>query len=110
MIVSEQQITCITPPRNLEITSTYLWYNNPGMSYYDQTTGRPHGTTDYRGPGTNLPVKLTNGRFPGLYDIQNYFSYAISTPGKFEKCSEHCDVWEISIIVNHGLTSEVLPI
>ena len=81
MIISEQQITCITPPRNLDITSTYLWYNIPGMSYYDKTTGRPHGTTDYRGPGTNLPVKITNGRLPGLYDIQNYFSYAISTPG-----------------------------
>ena len=81
MTVSEQQVTCVTPPGlTLEVTSTTEWYNEPGMSYYDTTTGRPHGTTSYRGPGTNLPVKLTNGRLPGLYDIQNYFSYAISTP------------------------------
>ena len=81
MIVSEQQITCVTPPGlQTEVTSTTEWSNEPGMSYYDTTTGRPHGTTGYRGAGTNLPVKLTNGRLPGLFDVQNYFSYAISTP------------------------------
>ena len=51
MTVSEQQVTCVTPPGlTLEVTSTTEWYNEPGMSYYDTTTGRPHGTTSYRGP------------------------------------------------------------
>jgi hypothetical protein len=55
MTVPEMQIQCITPA-GLGLDATK------------------------RSAGTDLPVRLTNGRLPGLYDVQTYFSYAISTP------------------------------